>query len=167
MLIVRRQITACPQAAARSTARHSSAHGLLWEVHLCHRHRALAAQLAGSIHVNGRRTHPTTPVDGELPGCGTLVDHQPIDLAVESHTRIWLTAPASGADHWLDWLRTGAELAAYVRAPEARALEEIVRTAESGPDDPALQRKVLSLLAIEEKAAVLRLGAPTVRRQVQ
>ncbi|MET8696880.1 hypothetical protein ABZV65_30570 [Streptomyces bauhiniae] len=158
MQTVLRQITACPQPAIRTTTRHSRVHGLLWTVHLCQRHRKLAARLAGTGYVDSRRTRPTVPVDGKMPRCGTLLDHQPVALAVDSHARIWLNAPGGTVDGWPGRLRNAAELAAYIQSPDAAALAGVAEAAAAAGDDPSAQHHLLLLLARAEAAHGEQLG---------
>ncbi|WP_121701539.1 hypothetical protein [Streptomyces sp. E5N298] len=114
---------------------------------MCDRHRYLAPKLMGSTSLNYRRLQP---VEGSPPRCGTLHDRQPIEQALWSHARIWLTSPCEEGGNWIQRLRAAADHAAYVRSKTAADLTEIVKVAENGPDDPAAQQRVLALLAEAE-----------------
>lgn len=98
---------------------------------------------------------------GDPSRCGTLHDHQPVELAVMSHTRVWMPAhePESGEDPaWLPRLRTAREHETFVGAAERGGLAEVVRVAEQAPDDPEVQARVLELLAKVEASRVAQRG---------
>ncbi|MEV6124398.1 hypothetical protein AB0M23_28475 [Streptomyces sp. NPDC052077] len=142
---VLRQITSCQAPATTTLTRHTSARTLLWQGHVCHRHRHLLLQLTGASNLNSRATRPAPD---PAPRCGTLHDHQPIDQAIESHARMWLQTPAEGT--WAEQLTAAAALAVYTGDPQADALTEIARAAEDGP-----AARVLELLAQVETAAAV------------
>lgn len=93
---------------------------------------------------------------GDPSRCGTLHDHQPVELAVMSHTRVWMPAhePESGEDPaWLPRLRTAREHETFVGAAERGGLAEVVRVAEQAPE-----ARVLELLAKVEASRVAQRG---------
>ncbi|GGW15799.1 hypothetical protein GCM10018980_51500 [Streptomyces capoamus] len=146
-----RQISSCTSPAVWMLPRLTSRRTLLWELYMCDRHDALAAQLTGA-HNPVRRGRQ--PVNREVR-CGTLHDHQPIEGALALHGRTWLVLQTL-AGTWLEQLTEAAQWQADIDGPDAAALAEIVRVAAAGPDDPAVQVRVLDLLARAETAAVER-----------
>lgn len=144
---VHRQITRCTEPATRVSTQNR-----LWELWVCDKHRHIAPRLAGSAYLNYRRLRPAEDPPKQ---CGTLHDRQPIDQALQSHARIWLDAPQPGEDGWVQQLRAAADHAAYVHSDTADDLAAIVTVAESGPSDPAVQGRVLALLAKVEASHVM------------
>lgn len=131
---------------------------MLWELFTCDRDRHLGARLTGASHVNAQALQR---VAGDPPWCGTLHDHQPVELAVMSHTRVWMPAhePEPGEEPvWLARLRTAREHETFVGAAERGRLAEVVRVAEQAPDDPEVQARVLELLAEVEASRVTQRG---------
>ncbi|MFE2973346.1 hypothetical protein [Streptomyces sp. NPDC059258] len=147
----RRQLTGCPRPATRITTRHASNRTLQWALYVCDAHLGLAPQLSGSTYLNHRATRH---VDRPAPRCGTLYDQQPIQQAIDSYARLnpWI----GGGGSWVEELREAAVFAAHLREADAADLDQVACLAETRPDDPEVQARVLQELARIEAARTSR-----------
>ncbi|MBQ0827681.1 hypothetical protein [Streptomyces tagetis] len=149
---VLRQLTSCQAPATITVTHRTSRSTLAWQVSVCHRHRWVAMRLTGASSLNHKATRRIAG-NSEAPRCGTMHDHQPIDRALQTHARMWLQAPAEPGDTWPVQLRNAADHAATVGAPGASTITKAAQLGGTGPDDPAVQTRVLELLSRAESSS--------------